>query len=111
MPQRTMNFSQRDPFETLTGLLPSIRADLRRMAAQTFGSTQEGHMFEGTRGEIGMAAASGMPSIANSTKTERLKRQRDELSARLQELNAALDVIEANPKFQEVIDALAKLNL
>ena len=69
-------------------------------------------MFEGSRGEIGRATASGMPSInARPTMTERLQRQRDELQARLNELNTALAVIEANPKVQEVIDVLAKLNL
>lgn len=33
-----------DQFETLTGLLPSIRADLRRMAGQVFPGTQEVQM-------------------------------------------------------------------
>ena len=44
------------------------------------------------------------------TMTERLKREQENLTAKLLEVNAALKAIEENPSVQLVVDALTKLH-
>lgn len=51
----------------------------------------------------------GDPKIYRPTLTERLQRDRQELQARLDEINAALTALESNPQLQQVLDIVQKV--
>ena len=55
--------------------------------------------------EMRLGALNATPTI-----TERLRRERAQFAAKLAEVDVALQIVEANPAVQQVIDALAKLH-
>ena len=64
--------------------------------------------------EPGMPVPSSSRGLAamniTPTMTERSKREQENLTAKLLEVNAALKAIEENPSVQLVVDALTKLH-
>ena len=62
---------------------------------------ESGTAMERRSGESGVSM---IPTI-----TERLKRQQQELRARLAQIDEAVALIESNPQMQRVIDAISKL--
>jgi hypothetical protein len=49
-------------------------------------------------------------AIRQLTLTERLKEQRDHHAAKLEQLNAAIAALEANPQVQSVLDLIQKVS-
>ena len=54
-------------------------------------------------------ATSGCIEVRRQTLTERLKEERQGLSSRLAELDAAISALEANPQVQAVLDLVQKV--
>jgi hypothetical protein len=55
-------------------------------------------------------ATSGCVEVQRPTLTERLQQERDGLAARLNEVDAALAALRANPQVQAVLDLVQKVS-
>jgi hypothetical protein len=59
--------------------------------------------------KVPMPYTSSEISKCQPTLTERIKRERDEVAARLADLDAALQALEASPEVKKVLDLVQKV--